>query len=76
MTGNCRQDAQRLVLSSAKDAEEGTSNPEGREGGYRPARRSRVPSAAGNGVHSIPGFLVAAVNCTATHSGEPGLKSK
>lgn len=34
---------------------------------------SRIPSAAGRGAHSIPGFTTAADKCSAIYSGELGL---
>jgi hypothetical protein len=36
----------------------------------------RIPSAAGRGARSIPGFDVAAHKCTAIYSGELGLRSQ
>jgi hypothetical protein len=36
---------------------------------------SRIPSAAGRGARSIPGFSAAAKECTAVYSGELGLRS-
>jgi hypothetical protein len=35
---------------------------------------SRIPSAAGRGAHSIPGFGAAAAKCTAIYSGELGVQ--
>jgi hypothetical protein len=37
---------------------------------------SRIPSAAGRGARSIPGFRAAAAKCTAIYSGELGLRSQ
>ena len=37
---------------------------------------SRIPSAAGRGAHSIPGFQAAADKCTAMYSGELGLQGQ
>ncbi len=37
---------------------------------------SRIPSAAGRGARSIPGFQAAAHKCTATYSGELGLQGQ
>ena len=38
-----------------------------------PVDTSRIPSAAGNGAHSIAGFQAAADHCSAMYSGELGL---
>lgn len=37
---------------------------------------SRIPSAAGRGAHSIPGFQAAAGKCMAIYSGELGLRGQ
>ena len=37
---------------------------------------SRIPSAAGRGAHSIPGFRAAADRCTALYSSALGLQGK
>jgi hypothetical protein len=37
---------------------------------------SRMPSAAGRGARSIPGFQAAATECTAIYSGELGLRRR
>jgi hypothetical protein len=37
---------------------------------------SRIPSAAGRGARSIPGFRAAASKCTAIYSGELGLRGQ
>jgi hypothetical protein len=37
---------------------------------------SRIPSAAGRGARSIPGFTAAAHKCTAIYSGELGLRGQ
>jgi hypothetical protein len=37
---------------------------------------SRIPSAAGRGAQSIPGFQAAANKCTANYSGELGLRGQ
>lgn len=37
---------------------------------------NRIPSAAGRGARNIPGFTAAAHKCTATYSGELGLRAQ